>query len=61
MEHLFRDLKIRKITAGTLKPNTSMIKIMENTGMHLESKLLKHYLFNENEEDVLCYAKFANS
>ena len=33
MAHLFDDLGLAKVTAGTLAGNTGMLKIMEKSGM----------------------------
>ena len=50
---------IRKITAGTLACNTSMIKLMERSGMHHEATRKAQEKVNEEIVDILYYAKFS--
>ena len=57
MRWAFRDLNIRKITAGTLSSNIGMQKIMEKSGMMLEGKN-RQEIVEDIEEDILFYAKF---
>jgi len=52
---------IRKLTAGTLKCNIGMIKIMEHAGMHHEATRKSQELVNNEEMDILYYAKFHDS
>jgi [ribosomal protein S5]-alanine N-acetyltransferase len=59
MEALFAHLELRKITAGTLRPNTGMLKIMERSGMHEEAVRTRQELLAGKEEDVLYFARFA--
>jgi RimJ/RimL family protein N-acetyltransferase len=49
---------IRKITAGTLIENIPMIKIFENSGMHLEGVRKKQEKFEDKYIDIVQYAKF---
>jgi ribosomal-protein-alanine N-acetyltransferase len=61
MNYLFEKKNVRKVTAGTVKPNIGMIRIMEKSGMSLEAIRPRHLVYNGKEEDVLLYAKFAQA
>lgn len=58
MQHAFTNLQMRKVTAGTVRANVGMIRIMEKAQMHLEATRARHMVFDGQEEDVLLYAKF---
>lgn len=51
---------VRKITAGTLKPNTPMIKLMNKSGMHLEATKCDQEIYQGRPVDVLYFAKFCD-
>lgn len=59
LNYLFDKKHMRKVTAGTVRSNIGMLKIMEKSGMQLEAIRPKHLVFDGVEEDVLLYAKFA--
>jgi [ribosomal protein S5]-alanine N-acetyltransferase len=50
---------IRKLTAGTLACNVSMLKLMERSGMHLEAVRKQQEIVDGKAEDVLYFARFA--
>jgi RimJ/RimL family protein N-acetyltransferase len=52
--------KVRKICAGTMRPNIRMIKIFEKTGLFLEATRRCHEIFEGQPVDILLYAKFCN-
>jgi ribosomal-protein-alanine N-acetyltransferase len=56
--HLFGPLALRKVTAGTVRPNLGMRIIMERSGMHLEAIRQRQELIEGVEEDVLYFARF---
>jgi RimJ/RimL family protein N-acetyltransferase len=58
-DHLFDNVGIRKITAGTLVLNTGMLNIMIRSGMIEDGRRIRHYLFEGREVDVLHYALYA--
>lgn len=58
MDYLFTKCQIRKVTGGTLRPNVAMVKVMEKSGMTLESTRPKHYIIDGEPQDVLYYAKY---
>jgi [ribosomal protein S5]-alanine N-acetyltransferase len=60
MQYLVEQFQLRKITAGTLRPNVGMVRIMEHSGMKLEAIRVKQLVLDNNAEDVLYYAKFSN-
>lgn len=56
--YLFGDRKLRKITAGTLRCNVGMTRIMERSGMHLEAVRAQQEMVDGEPQDVLHFAKF---
>ncbi len=58
MTHLFTQREIRKVTAGTVRPNIGMKRIMERSGMHLEAVRSRQEIVEAVEEDVLYFARF---
>lgn len=56
--HLLRDRKLRKITAGTLRCNVGMTRIMERSGMRLEAVRSQQEMVDGEAQDVLYFAKF---
>lgn len=55
---LLQDRRLRKITAGTLRCNLGMARIMERSGMHVEAVRSQHELVDGEPQDVLHFAKF---
>ncbi|MDC0276960.1 GNAT family N-acetyltransferase [bacterium] len=58
MQYLFNSIGLRKITGGTLRDNTGMVKIMERSGMHLEGIRRDQELVAGKPQDLLYFAKF---
>lgn len=58
--YLFNTKRLRKITAGTLRINTSMVKLALSSGMHVEGIRKKQELVEGNEIDMILFAKFNN-
>lgn len=58
MDFLLTELKVRKVTAGTIRSNKPMIGIMERTGMECEALLPEQQLLDGVPEDVFLYAKY---
>ena len=56
--YLFKNLQIRKVTAGALSVNTMMIKIFEKMGMLQDGCRSSHYLFAGQPVDIVYYALF---
>ncbi len=52
---------IRKITAGTLSVNTSMLRVMEKAGMAWEATRRAQELVEGKPVDVVHYSKFCNT
>jgi [ribosomal protein S5]-alanine N-acetyltransferase len=52
---------LRKITAGTVRPNVGMQRIMERSGMRLEAVRARQELVEGEEVDVLYYARFRDA
>lgn len=51
---------VRKITAGALKSNAPMIKLMNKSGMHLEAIKRDQEIYQGRPEDILYFAKFCD-
>jgi RimJ/RimL family protein N-acetyltransferase len=49
---------LRKITAGTMSVNTSMVKLMERSGMTIEARRARHFLYEGIEVDLVQAARF---
>jgi [ribosomal protein S5]-alanine N-acetyltransferase len=58
MAYLFQSTGLRKITAGTLRPNVGMVRIMERSGMHLEGVRARQEIVDGVPVDTLLYARF---
>lgn len=58
MSHLFGQCRMRKVTAGAVRPNVGMRLIMERSGMQLEGMRSRHEIVEGMEEDVLYFARF---
>jgi ribosomal-protein-alanine N-acetyltransferase len=52
--------QVRKITAGAMRCNLPMIKLMERSGMLLEAVRPKQELLNGVPQDLLYYGKFCD-
>lgn len=59
MAHLLKNFGLRKITAGTLRCNQGMVRIMERSSMQLEGVRAKQELVEGVPQDVLYFARFA--
>lgn len=57
-DYLFRNLPIRKLTAGTLSVNTSMLKIMNRAGMVDDGIRKRHFLVDGQAVDIIHMAIF---
>ena len=57
-DYLFAERNIRKITAGTLSVNHSMVKLMKRCGMVEDGIRRSHYLWNGKEVDMIYTALF---
>jgi RimJ/RimL family protein N-acetyltransferase len=51
---------VRKITAGTMRPNLGMARIMEQSGMVLEAVRPGQELLDGQPQDLLYYGKFTS-
>lgn len=60
IEWLGKQPFIRKITAGTMRPNQGMIRVIEKSGMTLEAIRPRQELLDGQPQDLLYYGKFTN-
>jgi ribosomal-protein-alanine N-acetyltransferase len=58
MAHLFVATGLRKVTAGTLRPNVGMVRIMERAGMTVEGVRERQEIIEGVPVDALLYARF---
>ena len=56
MNYLLNECNLTKVTGGTLRPNVGMVKIMEKSGMEIETGKLKQKLLDGKPQDVLFFA-----
>ena len=59
MNYLIKQLKVRKVTGGTLRSNLAMVRIMEKSKMKLEAVRQEHELVDGVPEDILYFCKFS--
>jgi RimJ/RimL family protein N-acetyltransferase len=57
--YLFEELKLRKITAGTISSNKQMLKLMEKVGMIEDGRRIRQYLWEGKEVDIIYRAIFS--
>jgi ribosomal-protein-alanine N-acetyltransferase len=58
LSYLFQELKLRKVTAGTVSSNVGMMKIAQKNGMQLEAIRSRQLIYDGLEEDVALYGIF---
>lgn len=58
LNYLLQVRRLRKITAGTLRCNVGMTRIMERSGMRMEAVRSHQELVDGEPQDVLHFAKF---
>lgn len=60
MHYLLNERGLRKVTGGTLRCNVGMLRIMERAGMELEAVRRHQELVDNQPQDALYFAKFAD-
>ena len=58
VENISKDLRMRKVSAGTMINNYAMIKLFEKSGMEFEATLDKAALFGGAPIDLVLYRYF---
>lgn len=58
LKWLIDERRIRKVTAGTMRCNAPMIKVIERSGMKLEAIRVLQELLDGIPQDLLYYGKF---
>lgn len=61
LTYLLQECKLRKVTAGTLRCNVGMVRVMERSGMQLEAVRAQQELVDGEPQDILYFAKFRAS
>lgn len=57
MQYLFQS-GIRKIEAGCMESNNSMLRVFQKSGMHEEGRREDHFVFENRHVAMLYYGKF---
>ena len=57
-DYLFREMHVRKVTAGTVAGNKGMLRIMKRAGMKEDGRRIRHVIFDGQEFDVVHAALF---
>ena len=52
--------KMRKVFAGTMSENTAMLRIFLQSGMAIECRQMRHFLFEEREVDLVIASVYAS-
>ena len=58
MHYLLAENRLRKVTAGTMSTNHSMLKLIERSGMFIEGRRSRQFVFEGGEADLVFAAKF---
>lgn len=58
---LAEQCRVRKITAGTLDCNLSMVRLMKAAGMHHEATRYKQEIIDGKPADILLFARFSDA
>lgn len=58
LEWLLRQPGVRKVTAGTMRCNEGMVRVMERSGMELEAVRVGQELLDGVAHDLIYYARF---
>jgi RimJ/RimL family protein N-acetyltransferase len=58
LDFLIFELKLRKVTAGTMSLNQGMINIALKCGMKEEGRRKSQFLYNGSEADLVMFALF---
>ena len=61
MDYLLAHVGLRKVTGGTLRCNTGMVRVMERSGMQLEATRVQQEIVDGVPQDAVYYAKFRNA
>ncbi len=61
MQHLLAELRVRKVTAGTLACNGAMLSLTAKSGMQPDGQRSKQELVDRVPHDILYFAKFADA
>ena len=59
IDWLMMNESVRKVTAGAMRCNTSMVNIMERSGMTLEAVRPQQELLEEEAQDIVYYGRFS--
>lgn len=61
LDYSFLSLNIRKLCSEVFAFNVGVTKLHEKFGFVHEGRFVKHFLKNENYEDIVCLAKFGST
>lgn len=60
LQYLLTDAQMRKIYAGTMSENIAMLKVFSRSGMLIECRQPRHFLFEGREIDLIIASIFPN-
>ena len=60
LKEMLKNQGLRKITAGTMSVNEPMLRLMNRSGMHVESIRRNHFLWENKEVDLVQAAIFSD-
>ncbi|KTD24318.1 putative N-acetyltransferase [Legionella lansingensis] len=60
LRELLMNQGIRKVTAGTMAMNESMLRLMKRSGMKIEARRARHFIWEGKEVDLVQSAIFNN-
>lgn len=58
MNYLLNDIGFRRVTAGTMEVNHSMIRLIERTGMKVDCVRKRHFLWENQEVALVSASRF---
>lgn len=58
LQWFHRDVNMRKVTGGTMRCNVGMMKLLERSGMTLESVRPRQEMLDGTEQDLCYFAKY---
>jgi RimJ/RimL family protein N-acetyltransferase len=61
LTELFQAQQIRKVTAGTMAVNESMLRLMSRSGMHIECVKSRQFILDGQEIDLVMASAFATA
>jgi ribosomal-protein-alanine N-acetyltransferase len=61
IRHAFEKENMRKVVAGSMSENKSMLQIFSRSGMSIECRQAKHFMLDDREVDLIVAAIFSKN